>query len=262
MQPELIKTIMNTELKTSIAPVDGTNTRHRIMIFDVETSGLLPKTRQGVALTELPHILQITFVIFDTQYWRVVKSVDLYIKIAENVVISPLITELTGITRDMCDKGVSIEKAMHEFYQEYVQCDMFVAHNLHFDREMVRIEMERCVANGNGQPHYSQVFNDEFMKQQQKSTFCTMRVGRNICKIEKNGKNGVYHKNPKLVELYEHLFGMTPLGLHSSLVDTYVCLRCFVKIRYKFDLRMTAFPRMSFAPIVPPTLATLETSSV
>jgi DNA polymerase III epsilon subunit-like protein len=261
---------MNPELKASIPSAESqqwsdrgalspvTNRRHRIMIFDVETSGLLPKTRQGVALTDLPHILQITFVIFDTQYWRTVKSVDLYIKIAENVEISPLITDLTGITREMCDQGVPIEKAMHEFYQEYVQCDVFVAHNIQFDREMVRVEMERCIDKGNAQSDYSQVFNEDVMKQQQKSTFCTMRVGRNLCKIERMGKNGVYFKSPKLVELYEHLFGMTPLGLHSSLVDTYVCLRCFVKIRYKFDLRMTAFPRMSFAPIASPSPLPLD----
>jgi DNA polymerase III epsilon subunit-like protein len=261
---------MNPALKASIPSAESqqwsdrgalspvTNHRHRIMIFDVETSGLLPKTRQGVALTDLPHILQITFVIFDTQYWRIVKSVDLYIKIAENVEISPLITDLTGITREMCDQGVPIEKAMHEFYQEYVQCDVFVAHNIHFDREMVRVEMERCVDKGKAQSDYSQVFNEDVMKQQQKSTFCTMRVGRNLCKIERMGKNGVYFKSPKLVELYEHLFGMTPLGLHSSLVDTYVCLRCFVKIRYKFDLRMTAFPRMSFAPIASPSPLPLD----
>lgn len=227
--------------------------RRRVMVFDVETTGLLPKNRSGVPLSDFPHILQISFVIFDTQYWRVVKSVDLYINVPPTVEISEKITELTGITREKCDKGVPIEKAMQEFYQEYVLCDIFVAHNIQFDREMIRIEMERCFIIT--LPHYAQVFNDEIMKQQEKSTLCTMRVGRNICKIEKTGKNGVYYKNPKLVELYEHLFGMTPLGLHSSLVDTYVCLRCFVKIRYKFDLRMTAFPDMSFAPIIPPALA-------
>jgi DNA polymerase III epsilon subunit-like protein len=217
--------------------------RRRIMVFDVETNGLLPNKHSGTALADLPRILQISFVIFDTQYWRVVKSVDLYIRVAETVEISPFITELTGITREMCDRGVPIEKAMREFYEEYMLCDMMVAHNIDFDREMVRIEMERCA-----HPCSSQVFNDEYMKAHKKDTFCTMRVGRNVCKIERTGKNGVYHKNPKLVELYEHLFQMTPKGLHSSLVDTYVCLRCFVKMRFHFELRMTSFPRMTFLP--------------
>lgn len=257
-----ISSIMNPTLKSSIQVADSQlveNKRQRIMIFDVETTGLLPNKRDGVALADLPHILQITFVIFDTQYWRVVKSVDLYINVAETVEIAPLITELTGITREMCDKGVPIQKAMHEFHKEYVQCDVFVAHNIKFDREMVRVEMERCIANDMVQPDYSQVFNEEVMKQQQKSTFCTMLVGRNMCKIERTGKKGVYYKSPKLVELYEHLFDMTPLGLHSSLVDTYVCLRCFVKIRYKFDLHMTAFPRMSFSPIASSSTLPLDT---
>ena len=247
----------NCTIIAGMADVDSkeTHRRRRIMVFDVETTGLVPKKRATIALTDLPHILQLTFVIFDTQYWRVVKSVDLYIKVADTIEIPERITEITGITREMCAGGVSIEKAMHEFYEEYMLCDTIVAHNIDFDKEMIRIEMERC-ANAQDQINWpcgidlTQIFDDEYHKTQNKKTFCTMRVGRNICKIERTGKNGVYYKSPKLVELYEHLFQMTPHGLHSSLVDTYVCLRCFVKICFHFELRMTSFPRMTFSPIV------------
>ena len=84
--------------------------RRRVMIFDVETTGLLPRDRTGIPLTELPHILQISFVIFDTQYWRVVKSVDYHINVPSTIEISPLITELTGITREKCDTAHRYER--------------------------------------------------------------------------------------------------------------------------------------------------------
>ena len=224
--------------------------RRRVMIFDVETTGLLPRDRTGIPLTELPHILQISFVIFDTQYWRVVKSVDFHINVPSTVEISPLITELTGITREKCDSGTTILNALLEFQQEYMLCNMIVAHNIKFDREMIRVEMER-----NREQiltfDTNMIFNAEYEKSVNKEIYCTMQMGRNVCKIESLTKTGkTYFKSPKLIELYEHLFGMSPQDLHNSLVDTYVCLRCFVKMRFKFDLSLDMFPDIRFQPIV------------
>jgi len=224
--------------------------RRRVMIFDVETTGLLPRDRTGIPLTELPHILQISFVIFDTQYWRVVKSVDFHINVPSTVEISPLITELTGITREKCDSGTTILNALLEFQKEYMLCNMIVAHNIQFDREMIRVEMER-----NREQiltfDTNMIFNAEYEKSVNKEIYCTMQMGRNVCKIESLTKTGkTYFKSPKLIELYEHLFGMSPKDLHNSLVDTYVCLRCFVKMRFKFDLSLDMFPDIRFQPIV------------
>ncbi len=218
--------------------------RHRVMIFDVETTGLIPQNRETKSLSEMPHIIQISFVIFDTQSWSVVGSFDSYIRISPDIDISDKITTLTGITREMCDKGDTIQNTMRYFYEEYMKCDIIVAHNIEFDKEMVRIEMERIVYDG-----YNKVFNKEYEKSVEKVLYCTMKYGRNICKIELNGKNGTYYKNPKLVELYEILFGMTPKGLHSSLIDTYICMRCFVKMRFKFDLSLDKFPKINFESI-------------
>jgi DNA polymerase III epsilon subunit-like protein len=225
--------------------------RRRVMVFDVETTGLLPKNRAGVPLSDFPHILQISFVIFDTQYWRVVKSVDLYINVPSTVEISEKITELTGITREKCDQGTTIANAMLEFQKEYMLCNMIVAHNIQFDRDMIRVEMAR---QGESQTFdTSLIFNNEFEKTSCKELYCTMHMGRKICNLERKTKEGrAYLKSPKLIELYEQLFGMSPQDLHNSLVDTYVCLRCFVKLRFKFDLSLELFPNIQFRPIALP----------
>jgi DNA polymerase-3 subunit epsilon len=220
------------------------------MIFDVETSGLIPNNSEGVPLSNLPHILQISFVIFDTQYWGVEKSVNTYINVPQAVKILPMITELTGITREMCDKGDSIINALCEFQKEYARCDMIVAHNINFDRNMICIEMRRNKDELISLFDSNLVFNAEYEKSNSKEIYCTMNMGRNVCKIERMSKAGKpYYKSPKLSELYEYLFGMTPMDLHNSLVDTYICMRCLVKMRFKFDLSLKMFPNINFKPI-------------
>ena len=43
-------------------------------------------------------------------------------------------------------------------------------------------------------------------------------------------------KVPKLLELHEKLFNTTPSNLHNSLIDIYVCLRCYYKLEYDVDI--------------------------
>ena len=93
--------------------------RSRIMVFDVETSGLLPKDITDVPLEQLPYILQLSFVIFETNGWRVTKEANHYVKVSESVEIVSKITELTGITREMCNKGTPIQEVLNEFCAEY-----------------------------------------------------------------------------------------------------------------------------------------------
>ena len=102
----------------------------RALVFDVETSGLLPKNKEDAKLEDYPHILQLSFVVFDTDGWKVVKSGNTYINVPQKIEISKKITELTGITREMCDKGIQIQRALREFGKEYMECDIIVAHNI------------------------------------------------------------------------------------------------------------------------------------
>ena len=168
-----------------------------------------------------------------------------YINVPQKIEISKKITELTGITREMCDKGIQIQRALREFGKEYMECDIIVAHNINFDRQMIKIEIERNKEFL--EPTIRNLFDREFEKQNNKFNYCTMYGSKNLCKIEMIDKKGEkYYKCPKLVELYEHLFQMVPGNLHNSLVDTFICLRCFVKMRYKFDLSLKWFPDIPF----------------
>jgi hypothetical protein len=62
-----------------------------------------------------------------------------------------------------------------------------------------------------------------------------MNNSKNICKIEIIGKNGPFFKSPKLIEVYEYLFGKEEIlkivdKLHDAETDVLCCLRCFLYI--------------------------------
>jgi hypothetical protein len=281
------------------------NYRKRAIIFDVETTGLIPKkhpiTKQYPPFASWPHILQISFVIYDVSTWSIERVYNTYIKVAADIVIAPIITEITGITREIVDeKGIPIQDALCEFYDEYMKCDVAVAHNIDFDKEMIMLEFGRLSTIIEGRcPFYACVFNPIYNERNDVEMFCTMRRGQNRCALmvdhkpfaakkvaspkkpeEKMDvifiplpitdqdllcaefenqcvieesvappkesslissdllqKKTQYKKMPKLSELYAHLFGEVPTNLHDSLIDTLVCLRCFVMMRFKVEMK-------------------------
>ena len=102
-----------------LTPVPASTTY--ILVFDVETTGLVPKmdpvTKRMPDISEYPYITQISWVLYNlkTNMFEDVKNH--YIRLPEGVRVSPLITELTGITQEMCDGGVGISGVLASFYE-------------------------------------------------------------------------------------------------------------------------------------------------
>lgn len=208
----------------------------KLLIFDVETTGLLPKAGEPS-----PHIIQISFILYNVEDNIIEEIHNYYIQVGSDVVISPKITELTGITRDMCEsKGIHIVDALLHFSRAYDQATMVIAHNHSFDSAMVKIEVER------NRDHPRANFINMFQPDgPSKIQFCTMRSSVNICNImvEKPGQKP-YKKWPTLLELYRHQFASTPDNLHNAIVDVLVCMRCFLKLYYDRDMGDAAFGQL------------------
>lgn len=212
----------------------------RILAFDVETTGLIPKQGQQFNLQNSPYIIQLSFIVYELKSNQIIRTFNNYIAIDDSIEISPKITEITGIVKETCtSKGKPIEYVLTELYNEYLLCDVIVAHNIDFDKEMVMIEVMRnhskMVENGCYNPYL--LFNKVYNYAHNKEIYCTMRNGLDVCNIWTGGKtddNGrvtrKYKKNPKLSELYFKLFNQVPLGLHDALVDTEVCLKCYIQL--------------------------------
>jgi len=211
--------------------------RRLVLCFDVETTGLFPKQKRGdppPALESLPRILQLSFTVYDMRKWRALRKYNNYIHVAEDVEIPEIVTNLTGITKKICNhRGVTIVQALADFYREYMRCDCVVAHNIEFDRRMILTELAR---HGRALetmecPYWSCMFHPLYHKMHDIETFCTMRVGTRVCAIMRMGQRGPFLKPPKLAELFTHLFGYEPKGMHDAMADVAACLRCFIRLR-------------------------------
>lgn len=226
---------------------------NRIMVFDVETTGLLPKkdpiTKLAPKLEDMPHIIQLSFIIYNIRDGCIEMNYNAYIDISKDIPISEKITEITGITRETCDeKGVPMEMVLCDFYKEFSRVDCVVAHNIDFDRAMIEVEVQRNYEKiSHMAPGLDRLFDPEVLRNSRTDTYCTMKKSIHICnimaKFKKNPANQ-YKKFPRLDELYFTLFGSIPENLHNSIIDTLVCLRCFLKIKMNQDIHIVKYNHM------------------
>jgi DNA polymerase III epsilon subunit-like protein len=231
--------------------------RKRVLIFDVETTGLIPKkdpvTKAPPPIETCPYIIQLGFAVYDISLKAVVRQFSSCINIPQTVVIEPFIIELTRVTREKCDAGMLIEDALTEFYNEYRRCDCIVAHNIDFDSEMISLEFHRLNQSILTRcPLYLCLFNETYNRHNNIEMFCTMRSGKNLCniivqppaKLDSLGQEILpkpYKKFPRLEELYFALYQEMPEDLHDALVDSLVCLRCFIKMYLRTDVSSATF---------------------
>ena len=232
--------------------MEHNNNKHdTILIFDVETTGLPPKKKEGQPEEDLqncPYITQLSYVLFHTKTYRITKCYNSYVKLSPDVVITPFISKLTGFTREISEtQGRHIADILYDFRCDVENASLVVAHNIEFDRRMVEIEYARLLLNGEHtnttEPAPPALLPSTFIPPNTatapavppavfvKPLYCTMRKGNVLCNLYQ--KNNPYlRKFPTLAELYKHLFGEIPTGLHNSMMDVIVCLRCFIKLHY------------------------------
>jgi DNA polymerase III epsilon subunit-like protein len=125
----------------------------KIGVFDTETTGL-PKSKiiNDLSLSLWPHIVQFSYIIYDTELKKIVKTVDLVIRIPENINISDEVSDIHGITNFISQTSqYKIEDALIHFSNDYLNygIDLIIGHNLSFDINMLRVELMREINNKN-----------------------------------------------------------------------------------------------------------------
>jgi DNA polymerase III alpha subunit (gram-positive type) len=203
-----------------------------VLVFDTETTGLINKSLLPLQYKDLalhPYITQLSAILYDVDNQKVKKVFNTYVKIPDHVEIPEIVQQLTGITREKCDSGMEIQDALAAFYKLYLKCDAIVAHNMWFDSKMIRIECMR-----NRFPEMRDIFYENVSE---KTISCTMMEGMKYCGL---------NRFVKLSVLYELLFkeDANQFELHNSLVDTMVCLRCYLKIFCEKEISDDKFAAM------------------
>lgn len=200
----------------------------KLIIFDTETTGLPPARHTPLISTaRWPYIVQLSYVIYDTETNCIIKSVDTLIKLQPGIDIPEESTNIHGITQEMCQKhGRNIKEVLLEFNDALLQGDKLIAHNVQFDKNMLTVEYIRNKLTNNF------VYNNISIPE-----FCTMLNSIELCSLYRTNSSGrQYKKYPKLVELHETLFNEIPNGLHNAMADVIVCLRCYYKMKFDADV--------------------------
>ena len=229
----------NNDLVDSNCP----NKMNLILVFDVQKTGTLlnRETMHNIDIENSPYILQLSFVVFDIDKREVIAHYNSYIDIHDSVIITPNISSRTGIVKDMCNQGNSIEEVLFEFYHWYIRCNEIVSHNLNNDKEMIIIE---CVRNYERMEarncQVSNLFSDIYNHRTNKSYYCTMLHGKKVCnilRVSNYNSSHKYQKYPTLTELHKALFaGPVPSGLDHTSVHTMVCLKCYLSLKLSKDV--------------------------
>lgn len=219
------------------------NKQHLILCYDTETTGLFrpKKTDPPSAIKTDPFVLQISWCIYDTISRAIIKMMDTYIRVADSVPITDEITAINGATREKCNGGIHIIDALKMFYDDFNQCGIIIAHNQEYDQRMLLLEWSRYKEELQEFP-FDRMFSIGWLTANQIKIKCTQRIGTNLCKIVIPNRRG--YKYPKLVELYDFMFHEKPENLHNSMIDILVCLRCFLKMCYQYNIDTVVFKKI------------------
>lgn len=207
------------------------NTKMKVLVFDTETTGL-PEDQYASLFdsAKWPHIIQLGYILFDTERKEVIEYINHIVKLAPEVIISPKSIEIHKITAERSqDEGLPIQEVLAAFRKCLQEANLIVAHNLLFDKRMLMVEMNRnkmenfLVRDGRAIPE-----------------FCTMKNTTTLCALPKlNTKTGeTYFKFPTLSELHLCLFKTEPKGVHNAIVDVIICLRCYVQLKQQYDVAL------------------------
>ena len=245
-----------------------TKIKIKILVLDTETTGLPPKMPgsnwnerhtfdnsllkpEGVEtswkpmLDKWPSIIQLSYILYDTESPKSAKIFNKYIDIPDNIVISKGSLNVHHITREKIasapsENRATIQEALNEFLDDVKLADVVVGHNVQFDRKMIVAELLRLSAEAN-LPQIQDMMVDSNFE-------CTMIQTTPICALpykqnytdNKTGEAKFFYKikSPKLSEAYTHFFKYAPTGesLHDALVDVVVCLRIFCSYKYNLDV--------------------------
>ena len=202
-----------------------------VLVLDSETTGLPPKSRilNKNTMGEWPHMVQLSYLIYNTDTNKLVKTADHIIKIPADIDVSEESYNLHNISKEKSlTRGESVVDVLNQLISDMGGVDVVVAHNYKFDSNMVMVEMMR---NNMDIKKYMSIINT-------RRVCCTMKDSTSFCNIQMISKfdDKPYLKPPKLSELHEKLFGITPVNLHNSLNDAIVTLRCYIKLKLDKDI--------------------------
>lgn len=170
----------------------------KILCFDTETSCLLSNNTKDKC-----HIIQLAWITYDSETFHQEEN-NFILNIDEEIKNS----DIHHITTEMSKQGYRFCDIFEIFFEDVIDCDLIVGHNLNYDLNAVEIELYRI---------------DEFEAVEvlySKKTFDTMKMW---AKEQKE-------KYPTLIGLHEKLFLQKFDNAHNALEDVRATLACYLQM--------------------------------
>jgi DNA polymerase-3 subunit epsilon len=250
----------DTETNDRAPYIPGTtswiNSKKLLSIKDLKKE----KSMWSTLLTKWPSIIQLAYILYDTENPSKSKIFNKYIDIEDDVIISAESLAIHHISHKKIasvalKNRAKIQDALKDFLKDVKEADVVVGHNVAFDRKMIVSELLRLTNE-----KHNKDFDNEIVKMMNDRNFkCTQEITRPICKLQNNNKNKKgkeYYKNPKLIEAYEKFFGCVPKQelLHDALIDAIITLRVYcISLKNPLDINHTNKRITSYITKITPT---------
>lgn len=202
-----------------------------ILFYDTETTGL-PDFKSPSDAPHQPHIVQIAALLVDPETRVERAAIDLIIA-PDGWAIPAEVAAIHGITTEIAKRaGVSERVAIDLFTDLRGAATIEVAHNIAFDRRIVRIAMLRHLGMTR-----EEIEGDEGGVER----YCTMKASTGLVNCPPTARmlaaGFTKPKPPKLAECVKHFFGEDLTGAHNALADVRACTRVYF---YLQDMRAEA----------------------
>lgn len=170
-----------------------------IIIFDTETTGLT--LHPDAAVRKQPRVIEFGAALLDPHTGEVVETWNTLVNPGEP--LSPEIIKITGITDADLHDAPAFAAVLRPMRLMFAQANCVVAHNLPFDRAILRGELARL-----------DVFDFPWPPRE----LCTVGLYKDE-----------WGRNPKLTELYAAVMGKPLAQTHRALDDVMAVVEVFQK---------------------------------
>lgn len=186
-----------------------------ILIFDVETCGLIPKgCKWDENYMEFPQIVSIAWIFGEKKEYHIIMPIGY--EIPEES------TKVHGITTEYANEhGEVFANVIDSFISDALNAQMICGHNIHFDTSIVKANILRYL----GKSYYdANNVEDALFKGKRIDTMTsTMKW------VDARAINGRL-KFPNLTELYHRCFPKQEFDAHNAMADVKAVRECLPKL--------------------------------
>ena len=193
------------------------------LFFDTETNGL-PVDRNALTsdTTKWPHILQLSWSLtkYEDNAFTLISTATNYLYLPSEIPWNTGSAAIHKIPEATVRSGSDARDVLKGFQEAAAKADVIIAHNLAFDKPVIRAAVYRL----NSSENFSWWPTLEY---------CTMEHTKALCKLPtKFAKPSDPWKYPRLVELYKYLFNKEAdkAALHTASGDVAILIACFEEL--------------------------------